>query len=153
MQDGTTTELTRTIGLALTPVFLLTGIAAFLNVLASRLARIVDRTRALEDGLVPERPDLPGSHQDELRSLWTRRLLINRAITLCTYSALMVAGLVGVIFVGSVLGFNISLIVTVAFVAAIAALISGLLSFLQEVHIALRYLRGVSPSRRREPPR
>lgn len=148
MQDGTTPDLARTIGLALTPVFLLSGIAAFLNVLASRLARIVDRTRSIEDGLVPERPDLPGSHQEELRTLWARRHLINRAITLCTYSALLVAGLVGIIFVGAVLRFDLSMVVSVAFVAAIAALISGLISFLQEVHLALRYVRGVAPTRR-----
>ena len=153
MQDATISDLARSIALALTPVFLLSGIAAFLNVLASRLARIVDRTRALEDGVVPERPDLPGSHQHELQSLWARRHLINRAITLCTYSALLVAGLVATIFIGSVFGFDLSLVVSIAFVAAMAALIGGLLSFLGEVHLALRYVRGVSPSRRAGPVR
>ncbi|HEX8580161.1 MAG TPA: DUF2721 domain-containing protein, partial [Allosphingosinicella sp.] len=36
------------IQLAIAPVFLLAGIGAILNVLAQRLARVVDRARALE---------------------------------------------------------------------------------------------------------
>ena len=45
------------IQLAVAPVFLLTGVAAFLNVLTNRLARIIDRARMLEDllGHVNER--------------------------------------------------------------------------------------------------
>jgi hypothetical protein len=39
---NTVAEIVR---LALAPVFLLSGIGAFLNVLASRLSRIVDRSR------------------------------------------------------------------------------------------------------------
>ena len=42
---NTVAEIVR---LALAPVFLLSGIGAFLNVLASRLSRIVDRSRQVE---------------------------------------------------------------------------------------------------------
>ena len=42
---NTVAEIVR---LALAPVFLLSGIGAFLNVLASRLSRIVDRSRDIE---------------------------------------------------------------------------------------------------------
>ena len=42
---NTVAEIVR---LALAPVFLLSGIGAFLNVLASRLSRIVDRSREIE---------------------------------------------------------------------------------------------------------
>ncbi len=40
------------IQLAIAPVFLLAGIAGLLNVLASRLARVVDRGRSLERDFV-----------------------------------------------------------------------------------------------------
>ena len=42
-------DLSHIIELSVAPVFLLAGIGAFLNVVASRLARIVDRARNLEE--------------------------------------------------------------------------------------------------------
>ena len=40
-------DIARTIQLAIAPVFLLAGIGAFLNVIAGRLNRVVDRSRFL----------------------------------------------------------------------------------------------------------
>ena len=45
-------DLAKAIQLALAPVFLLTGIAALLSVMTGRLARIIDRGRALAEGTV-----------------------------------------------------------------------------------------------------
>src|SRR3546814_12542064 len=42
------TTIAQTIQLSLSPVFMLAGIGAILNVLVARLARVVDRARALE---------------------------------------------------------------------------------------------------------
>ena len=51
-------DIAHAIELALAPVFLLSGIWVFLGVLASRLARIVDRARNMEKELrVPEARD------------------------------------------------------------------------------------------------
>ena len=44
-------DIGRAIQLALAPVFLLTGIAALLGVMAGRLARIIDRGRQLTETL------------------------------------------------------------------------------------------------------
>ena len=44
-------DIAHAIQLALAPVFLLSGIWVFLGVLASRLARIVDRARGMEKEL------------------------------------------------------------------------------------------------------
>ena len=41
-------SIAQTIQLAIAPVFLLAGIGSILNVLAARLARVVDRSRVLE---------------------------------------------------------------------------------------------------------
>ena len=41
-------DIARVIQLAIAPVFLLTGIAGLLGVMANRLARIIDRARDLE---------------------------------------------------------------------------------------------------------
>jgi len=42
-------SIAQTIQLAIAPVFLLAGIGSILNVLAGRLARVVDRSRVLEE--------------------------------------------------------------------------------------------------------
>ena len=42
-------QIAHAIQLAIAPVFLLTGIAALLGVMANRLARVIDRGRALEE--------------------------------------------------------------------------------------------------------
>lgn len=48
--------LTEAIQLAIAPVFLLTGVAGMLNALGIRLARVIDRGRALEDILIQSSP-------------------------------------------------------------------------------------------------
>jgi len=44
-------EIAHIIQLSIAPVFLLTGVGTLLNVLSGRLARIIDRARALEQRL------------------------------------------------------------------------------------------------------
>jgi hypothetical protein len=44
-------DIGHVIQLAIAPVFLLTGVATKLTVLTNRLARIIDRSRVLEDRL------------------------------------------------------------------------------------------------------
>jgi len=91
-------EIAHVIQLAVAPVFLLSGVAALLNVLTNRLARIIDRARALEaleraapGGVAPE---LHG----ELRHLSQRARLINWAISLDTTCALCICALIAALF-------------------------------------------------------
>ena len=46
-----TTALAQAVQLSVAPVFLLAGVGATLNVLASRLGRIIDRARIMEEKL------------------------------------------------------------------------------------------------------
>jgi hypothetical protein len=48
MNAASISSVAHTIQLAVAPVFLLAGIGGILNVIATRLARVVDRVRALE---------------------------------------------------------------------------------------------------------
>src|SRR6185312_4693154 len=68
------------------PVFLLSGVAATLGVLTSRLSRIVDRARALEAKLASHPGSAPPLHAD-LKVLARRAHYINVAISLCTIAA------------------------------------------------------------------
>jgi hypothetical protein len=141
--DSALTTLAHTIQLAVAPVFLLSGVGAILNVLAHRLARIIDRTRALEASPT----DAPARFPGELDALHERARLINRAIGLCTASAVLVSGVVALLFLGAFLRLDLALVVAAAFFAAMLALIGGLVSFLHEVRLATRHLREVRLSR------
>ena len=72
------------IELALAPVFLLAGIGAFLNVMTSRLGRVVDRWRALEAELTSCDDERRRLHVKELGILDRRMAHSNRAIALST---------------------------------------------------------------------
>lgn len=134
-------DIGRAIQLAVAPVFLLTGVAAFLNVLTNRLARIIDRARVLEDGLgvSSERERLDAERQ--LGALSRRARLINRAIALAVICALMICMLVALLFAGAFLDVDMRIAAGLAFVATMFALIGALLSFLREVFVATRSLR------------
>jgi uncharacterized protein DUF2721 len=138
--DTPIASLAHAIQLAVAPVFLLSGIAGLLGVLTSRLARIIDRSRQLEKSAGVEQPtDVRAAA--ELRVLTVRVRHINRAITLCTYAALLVAAVVATLFVGAVALVDLTRVVAVAFVLAMLALIAGLSSFLREIHVATRHYR------------
>lgn len=134
--DAVISGLAHTIQLSVAPVFLLTGIGSFLAVLTNRLARIIDRTRILQ-----ERPAQTENVVEELRVLRLRGQQINRAVGLCTFSALLVAGVVASLFIGAVARVELGLAVAIAFVAAMASFIGGLLCFLREVQLGTRYMR------------
>jgi len=131
--------------LAVAPVFLLSGIAALLNVLTNRLARIVDRARTLELQLAAAAEGRVATLQASLRRLARRARLVSWGIGLATASAIMISVVVVVLFIDTVVGVNLSAVVAVLFIAAMLALTLGLLCFLREVHLATLYLRIGAP--------
>jgi hypothetical protein len=139
--DPPIASLAHAIQFAIAPVFLLSGIAALLGVLTTRLARIIDRSRRLEESPTPAEIADSERSTDELWVLRDRAELINRAITLCTYAALLVAGVVGTLFVGAIAEMALTWVISTAFVLAMVALIAGLTAFLREIHIATRHYR------------
>jgi hypothetical protein len=139
-----TNDLSEAIQLALAPVFLLTGIAGLLNVMASRLARIIDRGRELRD--VPAgRPGEAGPLDLELQILDRRRHFTSAAITACTLAALLVCVVIAALFLEVMLAAPLQWLVALSFTAATLALIVGLAFFLREVHIATTSIRIAPP--------
>lgn len=135
------TSIAQAIQFSVAPVFLLAGIGAILNVLAGRLARIIDRVRAVETQL-ESAPDSKNARQvTELRLLDRRMTIINAALTLCVASAIAICMVVALLFTAEIRGLNIGITVAIAFIVAMALLIVGLILFLVEVRISLRSLR------------
>jgi hypothetical protein len=136
-QNGDVAHL---IQVALTPIFLISAIGVTLNVLTSRLARIVDRARVLERGAEPD-ADTPKDLHERLRVLERRARYINSAITLITLSALLISLVVVMLFVNAFLLRDMSAIIAVLFILSMLAFAAALLSFLFEVRIATKTLR------------
>ena len=82
-------ELAHVIQLAVAPVFLLTALSTMLSVLINRLSRVVDRTRKLE-AFILDNPARSAHPRTELHTLFRRTVLCNRAINLCTLTALLI---------------------------------------------------------------
>jgi hypothetical protein len=139
LPDTTITSVASVIQLAVAPVFLLTGVGAILNALTSRLARIVDRARALEAQLASSADD-PYIHE-ELAVLSRRARLVNWAISLSTVSIFLVCTVIVVLFVEAFLALGVPEVVALLFIAAMLALIGGMLVFLKEIHLATASLR------------
>ena len=141
------------IQLAIAPVFLISGVATLLSVLANRLGRIVDRARMLETKL--EVPDQAARARvsEELMRLSRRARLVNVAITFGTICALLTCVTIAMLFTGTFLPINLAKVITVLFIAAMFSLFLALMAFLREVIIATRALRISSiPRPRGEPP-
>jgi hypothetical protein len=134
------------IQLALTPVFLLTGIAGLLGVMASRLARIIDRGRRLTEETPTGITLPPDKIALELRALERRRHFTSAAITACTVSALLVCLVIAMLFVEALLDLNLKWVQGMLFTGATVGLIVGLAFFLREVHLATQTVRIESQS-------
>ena len=78
MMDTSIDTITNNIQLALAPVFLLTAVATLLNSISARLARTVDRMRAIqqkiEDGLVSDERMLQHMRKEASESQFRGRL-------------------------------------------------------------------------------
>ena len=135
------TAIANNIQLAIAPVFLLAGIGGILSVLANRLARVVDRARALETEFASYDEDARSRAAAELKLLDRRMSVVNHAISACTASALFVCLVVGIMFVADLADIRFGRSVAVMFVLAMTMLIVGLLLFLYEVRLAMQSLR------------
>lgn len=140
-QDSFVPVISHTIQLAVTPVFLLTGVASLLNVLVTRLARIIDRARQLEGHII----DLTGEHRTaiggDIATLSRRARHVNTAISLCTGSALLVCTLVAVLFTSAFFGRDASTAIAILFISAMISLIASLVMFMKEILLATATLR------------
>ena len=130
-------NVSHTIQLAIAPVFLLTGVGTNLMVLTNRLARIIDRSRVLEDRLDEGKLSDPSKPRAELLTLYERTHLINRAITLSTTCALLVCITIAALFIGDALALDLSKFIALLFIFAMLALIGSFIYLLREIFVAI----------------
>lgn len=146
--DAPLSEVSRLIQLAVAPVFLLTAIGAILNVLTSRLARIIDRIRMLEETPLAELPMDEALRDAELHALDRRLHATYIAISLSVLSALGVGLLIAVAFIDAFLAPDLSRLVGAIFLVTIVLFLLALMMFLREIFLAISWARG-RPERRK----
>jgi hypothetical protein len=135
---NTVAEIVR---LALAPVFLLSGIGAFLNVLASRLSRIVDRSRDIEPLLLASRGREHDRWINDLKILDRRMSLISWATALSVTSAILTCLVVVLLFAANLVRTRLGTEIAWLFIASMLAIGGGFGVFLLETTIAARAVR------------
>ena len=133
--------IARTIQLSLTPVFLLVAIGNILNLLSTRLSRVVDRSRYLQE----RHATTTGAEHDmvvlEIRAVDRRFELTSRAIRLLVLAGLAVGMTVAVLFLQEMADYPLKHVAAVLFLIAVALLMGGLALFLAETRAAGEALR------------
>lgn len=121
--------------LALTPVFLLSGIATLLGVFAARLARVADRVDTLaQEAREPIR--------DELLDLLRRRShVLDVAVVLSALAGGLTCAAVLVLFLGEVRGSAAATLLFMSFGGAILLSMASLAAFVVEMLLAARGVR------------
>jgi len=133
--------IAHTIQLALAPVFVLVAIGNILNLMSTRLGRVVDRARQLQ----ALHSTTSGIQHDmvvaEIRAIDQRIHLTTRAIRLLVISGLSIGTTVAVLFVEELANVPLERVAAAFFLASIALLMWALVLFLKETQIAAAQLR------------
>jgi len=130
------------IQLALTPVFLLTAVAALLNVFSTRLGRVADRVDLLSGDLKHGAADTEflSAQLDFLRR---RSLILDVAVVLATVGGAATCAAALVLFFGTLRDAEFRTLVFGLFGGAIIFTITALVTFAIEMIMAGLGLRGV----------
>lgn len=139
--DTSVVAIAHAIQLAVTPVFLLLGIGTMLAVMTNRLARVVDRARALQRHVAATGQAAHQSVVRESHLLARRGRITSYAIALMTTAALLISAIIAILFAGTLFHWDASRPVALLFVAAMLAVFSALVLFLREVFLATAGLR------------
>lgn len=136
------------IQLAVAPIFMLAAVAAMIGTVATRLARIIDRARELEERLESATAKNLRAIHWELDRLKLRGRICNWSVGLLAVCGMLIGATVMLLFVGETYFPRIERVVPWTFLGAVGVFVLALLLFLTETLLAthaLRFGRNVSP--------
>jgi hypothetical protein len=127
------------IQLALTPVFLLSGIATLMNVFSTRLARVADLiTKAIEGGDKDETAPLSA----QLAHLRRRSLALDAAVVLAAIAGALTCASVLTLFVGALKDATVASVLFTTFGLAVICTIGAIAAFAVEMLMAGNAMRA-----------
>ena len=133
--------LAQIIQLAVAPVFLFAGLGAFLNVCVGRLARIIDRTRQLEPRILGSRGEEHDRLIGEVQLLDRRSRIVSAAIFVTVLSALLISGVVILLFLAFLTGYQFGTAIALLFIASMICTGLGFAIFLHETRLGVRAIQ------------
>lgn len=133
--NTSTDELGRVMGRATAPVFLLTAVASFIGVLMTRLTRIVDRIRMINN--IPVDDSRRAFLREDLPRLQRRAGLVHKSISLALASGIATTMIVIFMFSGAGLGLQHEFGAALLFVITQALFAGSLILFAWEIRIGL----------------
>ncbi len=139
MQPFTLENAAHLVQVALTPVFLLSGIAALLNVFATRLARVSDRLDELS-GNIAASGCTPEQHADIAR-LHRRSIVLDMAVVLSTAGAAATCLAIMTLFLFAVSNKSIATVLLFFFGLAIVCTLGSVAAFGVEMMMSSNALR------------
>jgi hypothetical protein len=129
------------IQLAVAPVFMLSAVAALIGALATRLSRIIDRARSLEDRLAEGKVANEAATYWELNRLQLRGRVVNWSVGLLVVCAMLIGTTVMTLFLGETLVLHSERLVPWSFLAGITSFVLALMCFLAETLLATHTLK------------
>lgn len=143
LKDLPVDEITRVIGLATAPAFLLGAVAGLLSLLVGRLTRTADLVRTL----LRDREEVSAAERTELLRRTLQRVDHTRwAVTLCGLSGIVTGWMVVLTFVDVLLGFHNSQAIAVAFIIAMVLFTTALAFLILEIRLSVTDLASVRKS-------
>jgi hypothetical protein len=124
------------IQIALTPVFLLSGIATLLNVFSTRLARVSDRVEQLTAAIADDDADKAAELSAQLSRLRRRSVVLDAAVVLSTIGGAATCGAVLTLFVGALGDATVASVLFVLFGLAVLCTLAAIGAFTTEMLMA-----------------
>ena len=139
LSDLAKADIVTVLQTAMAPAFLLVALGSMLNIFTGRLARIIDRSRLMQDRFLETEGVEHILCVNELRDLQMRIKYVNSAIYFSVVSAIVVCILIGLLFAMGLTNYPLlAEIVAGAFIAAVLLLSVALIQFSREVRIGIR---------------
>jgi len=137
------------IQLALTPIFLLSGIGALLNVFATRLSRVSDRVDQIAKEIEGAEPEQVAILALQLASLRRRSWALDIAVVLAAVGAAATCASVLTLLVGALRDETVASILFATFGFAVVCTIGAILAYTAEMLMTGSGLRAEVAAQRR----
>jgi Protein of unknown function (DUF2721) len=138
------------IQLALTPIFLLSGIAALLNVFATRLARVADRVEQIAKEMEGAEPERVAVLAVQLARLRRQSLALDVAVVLAALGAAATCASVLTLFVGAIRNAYVASALFATFAGAVICTIGAIIAYTAEMLMTGVGVRAQVAARREE---
>jgi len=134
--DASPDLVAHVIQVALTPIFLLSGIATLLNVFATRLARVADLVAQITEAMEQAEPDECVKLGRQLLRLRRRSIALDAAVVLGAIAAAATCTTVFTLFVGALRDLTVASVLFTTFGLPILCTISAIAAFTTEMLMA-----------------